>query len=143
MRTPAPSDLQQLFYISRSLARPDELDELLRLARQLNERRGVTGVLLFTGGHFAQLLEGPAAALAVTMAAIRRDRRHEAIHELLAGPIAQRRCGDWSMAFVSTPGADDLIQHLLTGPLVPPERAQRLLQLMLDAAGATPAAAAP
>jgi len=143
MRTPAPSDLQQLFYISRSLARPDELDGLLRLARQLNERRDVTGVLLYTGGHFAQLLEGPAAALAETMAAIRRDRRHEAIHELLAEPIAQRRCGDWSMAFVSTPGADDLIQHLLMGPLVAPERAQRLLQLMLDAAGATPAAAAP
>jgi len=143
MRTPAPSDLQQLFYISRSLARPDELDGLLRLARELNERRDVTGVLLYTGGHFAQLLEGPAAALAETMAAIRRDRRHEAIHELLAEPIAQRRCGDWSMAFVSTPGADDLIQHLLTGPLVAPERAQRLLQLMLDAAGATPAAAAP
>jgi len=143
MRTPAPSDLQQLFYISRSLARPDELDELLHLARQLNERRGVTGALLFTGGYFAQLLEGPATALAETMAAIRRDRRHEAIHELLATPIAQRRCGAWSMAFVSTPGADDLIQHLLTGPLVAPERAQRLLQLMLDAAGATPAAAAP
>jgi hypothetical protein len=143
MRTPAPSDLHQLFYISRSLARPDELDALLRLARQHNERRGVTGTLLFTGGHFAQLLEGPAAALAETMAVIRRDRRHEAIHELLGGPITQRRCGAWSMAFVSTPGADDLIQHLLTGPLVAPERAQRLLQLMLDAAGAMPAAAAP
>lgn len=143
MPNPASTNLQQLFYISRSLARPDELDALLQRARQLNERRGVTGVLLFTGGHFAQLLEGPAAALAETMAAIRRDRRHEAIHELLGEPIAQRRCGDWSMAFVSTPGADDLIQHLLTGPLMGPERAQRLLQLMLDAASATPAPAAP
>lgn len=126
-----PSDLCQLFYISRSLSTPLDVEAILVSSRRQNLRRGVTGILLFSGGHFAQLLEGTAQALHETMAAIDADPRHEAVTRLIEGPITQRRFKDWSMAFFEAPGADDLIQQLLAEPRIPPERALRVVERML------------
>lgn len=132
MTTNAPtSDLCQLFYISRSLCTPTDVEDLLASARRHNLRRGVTGLLLFSGGHFAQLLEGTPEAMRETMAAIEADPRHEAVTRLVETPIAQRRFGAWSMALFEAPGADDLIQQILAGPPVAPARAHRLMERML------------
>lgn len=130
-----PARLQQVFYISRSLAAPAEVEEILHGARRHNQQRGVTGSLLYTGGHFAQLLEGPQQALAEVMAVIGADPRHEAVKRLLGGEIARRRFQGWSMAFVEAPGADDLLEQLLIVPQVPSERAERVLALMFKATG--------
>lgn len=126
-----PSDLCQLFYVSRSLCTPAEVDQILVSARRHNLRRGVTGLMLFSGGHFAQLLEGPPEALHETMAAIDADTRHTAMTRLVEGGVAQRRFKDWSMALFEAPGADDLIQQILAGPPITPERAQRVMEGML------------
>ena len=130
MTTFDPTRLTQVFYVSRSLAEPAEVEAILQVARHQNRRRGVTGSLLFTGGHFAQVLEGTASALADTMAVITADRRHEGVKCLIEGDLAQRRFEGWSMAFAEAPGADDLVEQLLTLPEVPTERAERLLGLM-------------
>jgi hypothetical protein len=37
---------------------PQELSELLTMARELNQRDGLTGMLLYCGQSFLQLLEG-------------------------------------------------------------------------------------
>jgi len=123
--------LCQIFYISRSVCAPVEVEQILTVSRRQNQLRGVTGLLLFSGGHFAQLLEGPAPALQSTMAAIEADPRHHLVTRLLEAPLAERRFKDWSMAFFEAAGADDLIQQLLAGPTVSPERGQRLVQGML------------
>ena len=125
---------RRIFYISRSLATPEQTEQILAGARRRNQRSGVTGALLFTGGHFAQLLEGPAQAVAATMAAVEADPRHEAVTRLIESEIEQRRFADWTMAYIEAPGADDLIQQLLAVPAIGAERAERILQLMLDAA---------
>ncbi len=129
--------LCQLFYISRSCATPAEVEQILSSARHHNQRRQVTGALLYTGGHFAQLLEGVPQALAETIAAIEADPRHEAVTRLIQGGLTQRRFAGWTMAFIDAPGADDLIQQLLATPVITAERAERLLQLMF-APAATP-----
>ena len=131
MQQEAPAGLCQLFYVSRSLCTPEQAEQILTSARRHNLRREVTGMMLFSGGHFAQLLEGSPAALRETMAAIDADTRHTAIMRLIERPIAHRRFHDWSMAFFEAPGADDLIQQILAGPLVAPERAQRVMERML------------
>jgi len=136
MSTFDPVPLAQVFYISRSLAAPADVETILLGARRHNQRRGVTGSLLHTGGHFAQLLEGPPSALADTMAVIGADPRHEAVRRLLDGEIARRRFDGWSMAFVEAPGADDLLEQLLVVRDVPAARAERVLALMFDATGA-------
>lgn len=125
-----PAPLHQTFYVSRSVATPTQVEEILAQARALNAARQVTGSLLFTGGHFAQVLEGPAPALADTLSAITADRRHEALKILLDEALPARRFGAWSMAYAEAPGADDLIAELIASGNVTAERAERLLGLM-------------
>ncbi|HEY0817208.1 MAG TPA: BLUF domain-containing protein [Rhizobacter sp.] len=125
-----PAPLRQTFYVSRSIATPTQVEDILARARAQNATRQVTGALLFTGGHFAQVLEGPAPALADTMSAIAADGRHEALKILLDEALPTRRFGAWSMAYAEAPGADDLIAELIATGDVPAERAERLLGLM-------------
>lgn len=135
MRPSDDTELHQLFYISRSLAGPEDVERILAVARRENARRGVTGALLYSGGCFAQLLEGSPAALGETMAAIERDPRHAGLQRLHEGAIPARRCGRWAMAFLGAPGADDLIEQLLRDPgPMSQARAQRLLDQLLQAA---------
>ena len=136
MATSDTSRLAQCFYVSRSLATPADVARILHAAREQNARRGVTGSLLFTGGHFAQLIEGPPAAIAETMQVIEADRRHEAVRRLVDDQVDRRRYEAWSMAYAEAPGADDLVEHLLAPHPVTPERARRLMQLMFDTTGA-------
>lgn len=132
MDTLDTSPLRQIFYISRSRADALQLEHLLACARRQNRQRQITGALLYTGGHFAQLIEGPAVPLAETMAIIAADRRHDAVTRLIDDEITQRRFGDWSMAFLEAPGADELIAQLLQTPQIPRSRAERLLALMFE-----------
>jgi hypothetical protein len=92
--------------------------------------------LLYSGEHFAQLIEGEAEAIASTMAAIERDRRHEGLRRLIDGPAEKRRFGAWHMAYVDAPGAEELLSQLLGGPTVAAARAEQLLDLLLGAAAA-------
>ncbi|MDN3919293.1 BLUF domain-containing protein [Roseateles violae] len=123
---------RRVFYISRSLATPEQTEQILVGARLRNQRSGVSGALLFTGGHFAQLLEGSPQALATTMAVIEADPRHEALTRLIESDIEQRRFADWTMAYMESPGADELIEQLLASPAISTERAERILTLMLE-----------
>lgn len=123
-------DLYQIFYVSRSRATPQQVEEILQSARALNACRQVTGSLLYTGGHFAQLIEGPAKTLAETMVAITADSRHDAVRTLVKGRLQARRYGDTSMAYSEAPGADELIANLIGTRRVNTPRAHRVLQLM-------------
>ena len=80
------------------------------------------------------MLEGSERTLGDIMAAIGSDPRHEAVRRLLGGEIARRRFPGWSMAFIEAPGADDLLAQLLTAPEVSPERSERVLALLFEAA---------
>lgn len=138
MTASAPeTGLQQLFYVSRALAQPQEIEPLLQQARARNPQRGLSGALLYSGGHFAQWLEGPAEALDALLPRLHADVRHEALRELWRAPAAQRRFEHWSMAFVGSPGADDLIAQLLQEAdpsAMSAARVERLLGLLLAAA---------
>jgi hypothetical protein len=119
--------LQQVFYVSRCTGGPAAVAAIHETARRHNAAHGLTGVLLYTGGCFAQLLEGPADALDTVMTALTADPRHTALRRLLEGPVSERRFGAWSMALLEEPGADELLQQLLAAPEVPPERVERLI----------------
>jgi hypothetical protein len=93
----------QLLYISRSTIPPNEavvsLNQIVETAHSRNPTLGLTGALLFTGEHFAQVLEGDGASIDVLMADICRDRRHEEVQIVHHGPLAERRFNVWSMAY--------------------------------------------
>ncbi len=96
-------DLHALVYVSiatRQLS-IDETDHLLFRAQARNETYGVTGALLYTGGHFMQYIEGPAAGMSTIYDIIKADAQHHGIIELLRTPVETREFPEWSMGFQS------------------------------------------
>lgn len=97
------ASILSLLYVS-SATQPfsrDDLVELLRVSRQNNEARGISGMLLHRDGNFIQVLEGPPAAVEERFERIRRDERHAGILVLLRQEIGERQFGHWSMGFRS------------------------------------------
>lgn len=82
------------------------IDELLNVCRRENSRRGLTGALLFNRSCFAQVLEGPPAAVEATYRRIAQDKRHVNIELLANGSLFQRSFPGWSMAYVGCSEAD-------------------------------------
>ncbi|AJZ89107.1 Blue light- and temperature-regulated antirepressor YcgF [Beauveria bassiana D1-5] len=69
------------------------LQEMVTAANAKNIDANVTGILLFNGTHFFQLLEGPEAGVQKIYDAIRQDDRHYNIVELLCDYAPARRFG--------------------------------------------------
>jgi len=135
MLLPKPHHLRRLFYVSHTHATPVDVERILYRARCRNALHGVTGMLIYTGGHFAQVLEGTLEALARTMSAITTDPRHGRMRRLVEGGIGQRSFEGRSMALLEAPRADRLLRDLLDAPAVPREHAERALrQVMFETA---------
>lgn len=92
-----------LIYVSRSVIPRSEHDKELEaiVSGSITRNIGlaVRGVLIFTEGHFAQLLEGPEAGVDELMASIERDRRHEQVTVIERKPIDGYRFPDWGLAY--------------------------------------------
>ncbi len=91
----------QLRYISTlgEGVRADEVPRILEVARTINRRNGVTGLLLFNGQRFLQLLEGEERVVRATFARIAADPRHRGIALLGTTTSDRRAFADWDMAF--------------------------------------------
>jgi hypothetical protein len=89
--------------IYRSKARPGlndaAVDVLLEAARRSNRIVGVGGMLLYGGGCFLQILEGPGPAVERTYRRILSDPRHSDAVLLYDGKGEPRRFGGWAMGF--------------------------------------------
>jgi hypothetical protein len=93
-------DLYYLIYTSVP-ARPlkdDELQELLRVAREANMRFKVTGMLICLPESFIQLIEGSKAHIEQLYQNIQKDKRHLRVTTLREGLINQRFFPGWAMA---------------------------------------------
>lgn len=90
--------LSQYLYISTapSLSRR-EVESILESSARNNPTRGVTGLLLYNGRNFLQLLEGEEAELVELMLRIAHDPRHSGVSLLERRPIDSRACPDWAM----------------------------------------------
>jgi hypothetical protein len=89
-------------YVSTSALGSDADDEIANIrsvAQSRNPELGLTGVLLFSGRHFAQFLEGPDLGIEIIKRSIGRDRRHTDISTLHDRPLEQRRYGRWALAY--------------------------------------------
>ncbi|WHQ73744.1 diguanylate phosphodiesterase [Pantoea sp. Lij88] len=66
-------------------------------ASTINAAHDVTGILLFNGTHFFQLLEGPEAGIQAVYQRICADRRHHNVVELMRDYAPSRRFGNAGM----------------------------------------------
>jgi len=99
----------ELVYASRVVPGLDPrfVADVVRRARVKNRRMGVTGLLVFDGDCFCQQLEGGRLAVLELAELIEKDPRHSHYRLLHEGARAERRFGNWHMAYGLLP-ADDL-----------------------------------
>lgn len=87
-----------------SLARLDLEDEdlaaIMKTARRMNALNSVTGLLIFNGTHFLQVIEGPHSSIDELMSRLRDDSRHHHVEIRDEHDIEQRCFPDWSMELV-------------------------------------------
>jgi hypothetical protein len=96
--------LYHLMYSSQA-AQPmtvSGLEEILVDARTGNEKRNITGALVYVDGVFFQLLEGEEAAVRDLMASIASDTRHRSVKVFYEAPVDARAFQSWRMAYLST-----------------------------------------
>ena len=128
--------LHALLYASRALvagaAADAAVEDIVRISRQRNDALGVTGALLFSGGHFAQWLEGSRESVEALMHSIGRDPRHTDIVILEAGPAAARRFPDWTLAYAGRSTFVDGARAAAVegGPTDDPRRTRLILSLL-------------
>ncbi|MDB5479338.1 MAG: blue light sensor protein [Caulobacteraceae bacterium] len=94
---------KSLLYVSKSLVDPRDRNhavaDIVTVARSRNATLRVTGALISTDGAFAQVLEGPPAAVDELMVSIYRDRRHTDVNVVLVESLAERRFPAWALAY--------------------------------------------
>ncbi|MBZ0056600.1 MULTISPECIES: diguanylate phosphodiesterase [unclassified Leclercia] len=73
------------------------LEDMVVAANEKNKEAGVSGILLFTGKLFFQLLEGPEENVRAIYRAICEDPRHHNVVELLCDYSRARRFGKYGM----------------------------------------------
>lgn len=108
--------LHRLLYVSQAHVDPcgPEPRRILEGATQRNAELGITGLLCFSGDHFAQVLEGPAAALEEVMTSIRADGRHKPLREWPARPVDDGRWfPGWSMGYAYDERLEAVIHALM------------------------------
>ncbi|MBX2818805.1 MAG: BLUF domain-containing protein [Rhodothermaceae bacterium] len=90
-----------LVYISFAAGglREKELSEILEASRRNNQKRGITGLLLYAEGNIIQVLEGNQEEVEALYEKIGLDERHERITRLFAGHSETRLFSEWSMAY--------------------------------------------
>ncbi len=115
-----------LSYVSRAVE--CDAESLHRVARDVatnatwrNAVASITGALCLGDGCFAQVLEGPGAAVLDTFDRILADPRHRDVRLLEFVPIACRRFAGWSMAF-----SGELAPGILAGAAVEHRLMERL-----------------
>lgn len=97
-----PEKLLQIVYTSSSRNRylsPASLQSILAGSRKRNAQNGITGLLLYRDGSFAQFLEGPEAAVRSTFDKIQADSRHRGVIVVLQRSIERRDFETWRMGY--------------------------------------------
>lgn len=103
MRPEGGAAVQHWLYASNCAVAPawagPTVEALVARAALRNAQCGLSGALLFTGQHFIQALEGPAATLAQMRTTICDDVRHTDIVTLAEGTLPHRRFDGWALAY--------------------------------------------
>ncbi len=128
--------LKSLTYTS--LARLDltaeDLEAIHRTARELNALDGISGMLLFNGTHFLQIIEGAPHAIDELVERLRRDPRHSGLEIRDEREVERRSFPEWSMELVHVSAsyfeAKDTVADKLPPDLLQPvhERVLRMTE---------------
>ena len=93
--------LVRMVYASTAVApvNGELLESILKVARNRNEVRDLTGMLVFDHQYFLQVIEGGREAVSLLLGKLFADTRHKDLVVLELDEIPQRSFADWSMEF--------------------------------------------
>lgn len=91
----------RLIYVSSATKDMSEEDliKLLEQSREKNKIKNLTGMLLYAGGNFFQVLEGSKSDVDGLYSVIIQDERHTDCVLIDESDIEERAFGNWSMGF--------------------------------------------
>jgi len=91
--------LTSLIYASRSTEsfHEHEIPELLQQVRIANAKQQITGMLLYIGGSFLQVLEGPPDLVDAVFAKLHTDKRHTELRLIANEHLPERAFEGWTM----------------------------------------------
>jgi hypothetical protein len=116
----------------------EDLAAIHAKARDLNALDGITGLLVFNGNRFLQIIEGSEQAIDDLVERLRRDRRHTGVEVRDERQIAERAFPDWSMELVRVSSdyfeARDTVSRQLPAAVPAPVR-DRLLAMTESISG--------
>lgn len=84
----------------RDMLEPRNLPAILLSARCRNAELGLSGVLVYTGSGFLQVLEGGRSEVMAVFERLLVDRRHRSLSVIEMGEAEERRFEGWSMGFL-------------------------------------------
>jgi len=98
-------------YVSAAVEAMDDdgVAAILVKSRANNRRLGLTGALLYHGGRFIQILEGPEEQVRERYEIIAADPRHRSVQIVKETAITVRQFPEWTMGF--RPLADSSIKN--------------------------------
>jgi len=128
---PAGCALEQWVYVSRSrLPDPALVKPLLATCRRNNRRLDVTGCLVYTGEHFAQVLEGQPQTVQELVRRIETDERHQDCMVLTRRGLTIRQYPNWSMGYVFRADVSDRVRDLARCRQVSLDELDAILELI-------------
>lgn len=91
----------QLAYASstRGLLTTGDIVKILAGSRVKNQKRGITGMLLYKGGNVLQIIEGENEEVLALFEVIQKDERHSGVIKLYQKNIDARDFPEWTMGF--------------------------------------------
>ncbi|WP_235296481.1 BLUF domain-containing protein [Portibacter marinus] len=92
----------EISYFSKAIPnlKREDLQDILKEARNNNTRLNITGCLIFHRNYFFQILEGGKGDVLKIMEKIKKDRRHNDVEIVYQGIRSGRTFKEWAMAFV-------------------------------------------
>jgi len=113
------NDLRRFIYASRAREGLTENDaQAIQVhSGRTNALDGITGVLIFTGRHFVQLIEGAPDAITDLVIRLERDPRHSRINVLEDERVRDRAFPSWDMLLIPIPNdrnsaSKEIVDHL-------------------------------
>jgi hypothetical protein len=94
--------LRRLAYVSYPAAdlAPKEVSRIIQVSRVNNAARGMTGVLVYTGTDFAQLIEGRHESVEALWRKLRADPRHRDVVPFIDEPTERPWFETWRMGYL-------------------------------------------
>ncbi|RYH69252.1 MAG: BLUF domain-containing protein [Alcaligenaceae bacterium] len=113
--------LKSVIYVSKGQGdlSLEHLRDLFPRAWAANDRSGITGVLVYDGAYYLQIVEGARIAVDRLMARIAMDTRHSQMRFVVEDRSSVRRTTTFSAGVVSRHAAAFTIPQLMSGEAVP------------------------